>query len=121
MNSLESHLSEGQAKLYDSLVIWLSGFICNALGLIFIKKKRKKKDDVVRILETHVSPNCPLYPHHTFTNISLPLWPAISSFHLILFLFHFHTYTNAPLSHSLNSPTGTPFLTTPTIFSDEVY
>ena len=67
MNSLESHLSEGQAKLYDSLVIWLSGFICNTPGLI---EKKKKKDDVVRFLKTHVIRNCPLFPHHIFTNIS---------------------------------------------------
>ena len=62
----------------------------NALTLFFFfKRKKKKKKKKVKILDPHVIPTYPLIPHHTITNISLPLsWPATphSSLSLLLLL-----------------------------------
>ena len=92
---------------------------CNAPAQITTEKKEGGGVEGSQMFfkEPHVWPTYPLFPHNTFTNISLPLWPAITLFHHILLLlllyflfFIFYLFfshnTNTSLSHSL-TPTST--------------
>ena len=76
---------------------------------IFKKKKKRKRWGRVRFLNPHVIPTYPLIPHHTITNISLPLsWPATPlSFSSFLSFSYKHKNTHLHTLLPVHHPTFT--------------